>query len=348
MIVKNPIPFFARLPGHIGAFLLYGPDRGKVRDLVDSLTDKLVSKGHDRDDSRMIINPKDIRNDPGLPVEELAKTSLLGNTRVIFVDGADEGSLAAWNILFEHRFFPFGHAFVIVSAGSLRPASGLRRVFERHPSAACIPCYADDERDKRRLLAAFCADAGCSITPQALAGATMLFSQDSALNKREMEKLRLYVGENGHIDEEIVAACLADNDFLSLEEIACCAGEGDIIDLDRHLSKALASGVSAVAILRVSSTHFLRLYTAVERCRRGQRPTDALSQLKPPVFFRRRPSFLRQIGRWDTPSVMTAVQKLHESECLVKRNRSELAATLCRQCLLSIARVAYDRPPLNA
>lgn len=352
MIIRDLKSFFRPWPSTVGALLLHGPDRGKIRDWVDIVTKHFLKSpvtlggtakgtsggtlgGMNQEMNRSILNGKDVRLKPGLLIEELAKTSLLDEKRVLFIDESTDGSCGSWRQLIQQPSFPYAHSFAIAAAGSLKTSSSLRRLFEKTPSLVSFACYAADARQSQEGLRAFCERAGYHITPDASAAAAALFSEDSALNRREMEKLLLYAGSHSTIDEDDVIACLADNDQNSLDSIAFCVGEGDVAQLDRRLSKALGSGVSPIAVLRVGIIHFLRIFQAADDCTRGRAGGEALARLKPPVFFRRRPSFLRQLKLWNPDQAMMAVQRLLRGEITAKREG--LAEMECRQCLFFLA-----------
>ena len=80
----------------------------------------------------------------------------------------------------------------VIEAGDLRRNAPLRALCERAKNAVALPCYADGERDRARLIDEEMRAAGLTLTPEARALLVPLLGGDRAASRNEIRKLTLY------------------------------------------------------------------------------------------------------------------------------------------------------------
>ncbi len=312
--------FAAKPYPDIRAVLVYGPDDGLVKERADMLTASVVEDP--RDPFRVAeLSVGDLKDDPARLTDEVAAMAFGGGRRVVRLRSSED-SLAPLFASFLAAP-PGGDTLVVLEAGDLPPRSKLRALFEKETSSAALPCYRDEEGTLESLIRETFAQAGYRATPEAIAFLRDHLGTNRLLTRRELEKLMLYKGpvEDGHssIDMDDVLACVGDSAHLTLDDLSFAVGDGDLAQVERSLTKAFAEGLHAVPLLRAVSGHFIRLQTARGHLDQGQSSDQAVAKLRPPVFFKTKDRFKRQLGRWGAVALGTAINRLLDAEMDCKR-----------------------------
>ncbi|HEX2147550.1 MAG TPA: DNA polymerase III subunit delta, partial [Pseudorhizobium sp.] len=146
-------------------FVIYGPDRGLVSERAALLAKK---SGVAQDDpfSLLKLDVGDLHNDPGRLLDEVNSLGLFGGEKLVWLRGAtnEKPLLDALAVL---AAGPPPANLLIIEAGDLKKASGLRKIVEPAKSVAVIPCYADDARALNALIDTELAQDHLAITPEA-------------------------------------------------------------------------------------------------------------------------------------------------------------------------------------
>ena len=161
---------------------------------------------------------------------------------------------------------------------------------------------------------------------------------DRGISRQELEKLALYVGDGGTVDEQATLAAVGDSAELTTDEVVFAAAEGDAIMLERALNRAFGEGAQAVSLIRAELRHFQRLHLAGARQATGKSEDEAL-KFRPPLFFKLIDRFKRQLRLWPPARAAAAMTTLNEAEARMKTTGLP-AETICREALLRIARGA--------
>ncbi|MBL8659904.1 MAG: DNA polymerase III subunit delta [Rhodospirillales bacterium] len=351
--------FLRRPDPAVCAVLIYGPDRGLVRERADALSRAVA--GDPPDPFRLSeVSMANVREDPARLSDEMASLSLAGGARAVRLREATDAAAEPIGNAFAR---PRAGSLLIVEAGDLGKRSALRSVFEGAKSAIAIPCYSDDEAGVQRLAAAMLADARLSITDEAMAYLVAHLGGDRALTRGEIEKLIVYIGASnggpvgrGRGDAESaeqrarrtvqladVVACIGDSRESSLDAIAMAAAAGDVVSLDRALELAFASAVQPVSVIRAAARHLQRLHLAAGLVAAGRSAEQAMAALRPPVFYKAQTAFRTQLRIWTLPRLGEALRLVLEAELACKATGAPAQAIATRM-LWRIAQVAAERP----
>ncbi|HLG88361.1 MAG TPA: DNA polymerase III subunit delta [Alphaproteobacteria bacterium] len=327
--------FLQRPDPAIRAVLLYGGDEGLVRERAAVLGRSVVEDLSDPFRVAQLATDA-LAADPSLLADEAASLSLMGGRRLVRIrDGSDKMTRALTTMLEGAA----GDSLTVIEAGDLTPRSSLRKAAESADNAAAIPCYVEDEAGLARTLHAQIANAGKSIDPDAerlLAGSLV---GDRMLARGEVEKLLLYMGDESAIGIADVEATVVDTAAMGMDDAARAAADGDFPALDRCLGRLVAEGTSGVAILRTAQIYFRRLHLTRARLDAGADLSQALSQLQPPLFFKVRDGFGRQVRRWPLRRLKAALDRLVEAEAASKRTGAN-DLLLAAESLIALARAA--------
>ncbi len=320
------------------ACLIYGPDRGLVAERAARLARAIVT---DPTDAFRVaaLSAETLLAEPPRLHDEAAQLSLMGGRRLVYVSEAGD----AVGALFARYLAdpPAGDGFVVVEGGDLKPRSSLRRAFESAKNAAAIACHLDGPREIESLVREVARAHRLSLAPDAVPYLVSSLGSDRALSRQELEKLALYAGDGGAVTLAEAVALVGNSADLSLGDAILAAAEGNPTGCERALGRALAEGESPIRILRAAQRHFTLLHRTAARLDEGADAEAAIAAIRPPLFFKLKDSFRRQLRLWPARRAAAAVAALVEAERQAK-SAGMPGETLCRAALLRIARGAMQ------
>lgn len=342
-ITANKVDGFIKsLNPAIRSVLVYGPDAGLVRERVGAVSGAIVEDPADPFNSGEFSSSA-LAKDPVRLVDEVLAVSFGGGRRVLVVrDGGDDLTGAISSVLDNEAADHPLAALVIVGAGNLTPRSSLRRLFENNDACAALPCYPDDEAGLSQLIRGSLGKDGIGIDPTALHTAAAMLGSDRQANRREIEKLALFAGPEGHLTEEMVLACLGDGAEASAEEAVLSAAEGDYDGLVVQLVRVWADGTEPVSVIRNAQRHFQRLHYVLAQTNDGMALDSAIKQLRPPLFWRVAGRFRAQLTNWSLEMAEVSLSRLTDAELSAKSTGAP-AALVCDRTLMAIAQLARSQ-----
>jgi len=328
----------AHPPKNVGAFLVFGPDTGLVRERAEALIKTVVD---DLNDAFRVADLDDsaLASDPARLSDEAAAISMFGGRRVIRVRGAGNNLAKLFESFLDE---PSGDALIVVEGGDLARGTGLRKLFEEADNAAAIACYPDSTRDLFDVVRSGLKAEGLSIAPDALEDAVSRLGSDRGVTRRELEKLALYAHGQKSVSLEDVRATLGDEAEARVEEAIDAAANGDVAKLDLALERLWIAGTSPIQIVRQAMSHFQRLLLVSVESKRGEGIDGAMRKLRPPVHFARATAFRNQAQRWNEAALSDVLDQLLDTEALCKTTAIP-AESACGRALMNIAARARTR-----
>lgn len=321
--------------------LLYGPDQGLVRERAKDLMQKCVGN---LDDPFAVseFSGSSLKQDPRLLHDAAFSMSLGGGDCVIVVREALDFLADSLVHIFEQAN-PWP---IILEAGDLAPRSALRKLYENNNNLAAIACYPEEGRALETFVKEFMAGENLSIDPAAVVFLCASLAGDRQIIRRELEKLALYCSAKDDNPERITEAdamvCVGDSSETSLDNLVYSVGDGDQKAIDHTLGKAFSEGINPVAAIRAVQRHFQRLHFINGQLQGGGNLDQALTRLRPPVFFKRKSDFQRQARNWSTDNLSRALMLATENE-IDSKTTGLPAEILCGRTLMRIAQAARRR-----
>lgn len=317
--------------------VIYGPDEGQVRDLARRLVREIA--GGDENDPFLVttITKDEFAEDPTRLIDEAAAIPMMGGRKIVWLRGVPE---TAAKILAEWIDGPKSDAMIVVEAGDLSPKSATRKLAEGSNSAVAIACYADDQGALDEIISLALKQAGLNISPDALHFLTDRLGADRALSKSEIEKLIIYKGDDkSDVTLDDVQAVSVDAAALTLDLAIDAALTGDRVGLDVQINRCFAEAINEIALIRSAQNEIAKLITVQDMVANGTPPDQALKALRPPVFFKRQPTFKRMLRLWPLKRLNMAQQIMLEAERDCKTTGLP-AQAVCHRALLRLANAA--------
>ena len=330
--LKNPDP-------RIRAVLVYGPDQGLVRERAEAVCRTVLDDLADPFRVGDLTGPV-LDQDPARLADEVAAIAMTGGRRLVRLRAATNRHTQLLRDCLEN---PVGDALIVVEADSLAPRDSLRAFFDGADNGAAIACYPDDDETIERLIGSSLRQAGLAIEPDAQAYLAANLGGDRLVTRSELEKLIQFKGkEQTAVTLADARAVIGDSAAVELDDIAFACADGDLAGLELGLGRRFSAGDGSVPILRGVARHFQRLHLVSAQLGGGASVETAIGRLRPPVFFKRRAAFARQMRTWTTANLATAIGRLLDAEIQCKTTGLP-DQTICRRALLALAGAARRR-----
>ena len=332
---RSTARFVASPPAEAAVVLIYGPDRGQIAELGQTIV-KAVAEDP-ADPFRVAeLAPAAVQEDPALLGDEARAISLTGGRRVVRVRGAGD---ALTKHVDSYLDDPSPDSVIVLEAGELQARSSLRKLTESHARAAAIACYRDEGAGLTNLVTDALAAHKVRIAPDALRYVTQQLGADRQESRNALEKLALYAGDGGQVTLEDAEAVVGDISESNLDALAQAVAAGQSSEAQRLVQKLFAEGTNPVQVLRALVRHFNRIAEARAHVDAGLEPEAAVGKLRPPVFFRAKPGMVAATRGWNMPRLQNALDRLLRAEIDCKTTGMP-AELMCARAVLALSAAA--------
>lgn len=211
-------------------------------------------------------------------------------------------------------------AKLILYGGSLKTTSKLVQFAVKQLFMQAVGCYPLGPRQMMPLLQKTGQYFHLTFTPEAIKG--LVHQVTPATLFQDVMKLSLYKGKEAGeiISLEDVIACLGEAQEESGELAFALSGRRP--DLVAPLVSKIQDTLEPIALLRQVLRHFMLLLQV--RCALDNKASlaEAMSQLSPPLFFKKVPLFQTHIQSWSLPQIYKALGLLEKAEMALKSSLS--------------------------
>jgi len=304
--------FIARPDPAIRVALIYGRDTGVVRERGQQLAARVTTRPDDPFDVAL-LNDSDMDSEPGRLEGELAAQSMMGGRRLVRLKLTSEKSapdkLAAEAVTRHGAGELNPDAFFLIEAGALGKESTLRKVCEKSPACAVIPCYEDEPGDIARLVREGLSQDGVGLTADALALFVARMPKERGVARQEVERLALFLGPGSGVTAtpKDLETFLGVEPEASLSDAAADAFGGRLAQAQQGLRRAAQEGEAGPAAVRAMGNYLGRLRRTLTLAKGGAGLQEAAKASG--VFWKSEREFLRQAraGPWRTWTVCSPI-----------------------------------------
>ena len=294
--------FLARPTSDVRVAVIWGRDRGGVRERANGLAAKVCDNPDDPFDTALLTEA-DVDADGARLADELSAISMLGGRRLVRLrlvgekPAVDRAAAEAVKLHAEGAYNP--HAFFLIEAGALERGSALRKAAEAAKAGAvCIPVYEDEIGDIARFVREALAADRVGLTPEALDVFVNRLPKERGVARQEIERLILYLGpgSNATATPADLVDYLGVEPEASLSDAAADAFGGRAAQAHAALRRARAEGEGGPAAVRAVSLHLNRLRRALILVGAGAGAAEAAKSAG--VFWKQEREFVRQLKSW--------------------------------------------------
>jgi DNA polymerase-3 subunit delta len=319
----------------LSAALFFGSDAGLVSERSAALAAVLADRETPRGEI-MRLDDTELEADPARLEVELQMRPMFSSRRIVRAIAGRRTTVQRIEPLLTSG--PL-EGLLIVEAGNLKTDDRLRRLFETSSGCYAVACYPDSAEDLEDLIDEVLAPYRIAIEADARGLLQSRLGADRALSRAEVEKLALFCLGRPAITLEDVENIVGDASDLVLERIAIAAADGQTQTALNDFGRALASGESAQTVILITQRYFMKLHKVRTGVDAGQRLDDALKAMRPPLFFKQRDAFARQVRRWSRAQLDQALKRIADT-AKAARLTSALEDVLTERLILSLSLMA--------
>lgn len=211
---------------------------------------------------------------------------------------------------------------LILYGPSLKTTSKLVQFAVKQPYMQAVGCYPLEPRQMSTLLQKAGQKIHLTFTPEALKALVFLITPSTLINS--LTKLSLY--KSGAVDAknpaiialDDVVACLGETEDESIEMAYALSGRRP--DKAAQLLSKAGEALEPMVLIRQVLRHFMMLLQV--RCALDNKVSlsEAISQLSPPLFFKKAPLFQAHVQVWSLTQIYDALSLLEKAEMAVKQS----------------------------
>ncbi len=320
-------------PGSEAAVLLYGADAMRVALKRAALVEALAGPEAAAEMRLVRMTGAELRRDPAALLDGIKATGFFPGPRVVLVEEAGDGNAEA--ALHALKDWADGDARIVVTAGSLRAGSALRKAFEGARNAFAIAIY--DDPPSREEIAASLARAGVDAVagPAAEAIEGLSRSLDPGDFAQFLGKLALYKGSDpAPVTLEEVEACAPESGEPEMDALVELAAAGEAQRLALALRRVGGRTAMPVSLAIAAGRHFRALHAAATA---ADGPEAALGRQRPPVFGPRRSRMAAAARAFGPARLETALGLITETDLALRSGGALPGMALVERMLVRIA-----------
>lgn len=308
-------------------FLFYGENLGLKNELKDKI------KFQNKNAEIINLSQDDIINNIDNFFNEILNISLFDEKKIYFINQVNDKILDAIKII-EPKID--SQKFYLISE-SLDKRSKIRNYFEKSNNCGVVACYIDNEISFKKIIIERLKNYKGVTTEN-----VNLISDKCNLNRdklnNELDKIYTFFLEK-NIDRnklEILLDNKINNDFSLLKDEAF---NGNRIETNKLLSDTIIDSEKNILYLNIINQRLLKLNEIFKLI--GQTSLEkAIDMLKPPIFWKDKPAFLKQAKKWNMNKIKKILNKTYSLELEIKSNSIVNKNILLKKLLIDICNLA--------
>ena len=307
--------------------LFYGENLGLKNDFRKKIKLKF------KDAEIIYFNQEEILKNNEIIMREINNISLFEKKKIFFIDQVNDKFADIAKKIFEIN----KDEKVFLFAEILEKRSKLRSFFENSKEVYIIPCYADNEITIKKII---------NERLKGFNGLTRenvnLISENSNLDRiklnNEIDKIITYF-QDKKIDEkelEILLDLKINDDFNLLRDEAL---KGNIHKTNKLLSETMLEEEKNVYYLNLINIRLNKI-KELKKLALNKNIEAAISDLKPPIFWKEKDNFISQVKKWDSQKISKILQRTYDLEVKIKSNSLINKNSLMKKLIVDLCTLA--------
>ena len=308
-------------------FLFFGENLGLKNDLKNKI--KLSNK-----EAEMLhFNQDEIIKNDNIIFNEINNISLFEKEKIIFIEQVDDKILEIIKEICEK----FNDQKIYLFSNILEKKSKIRSYFEKSDKCGTVACYTDNEIGIRKIILNKLKGYS-GLSPQTI----NLIIENSNLDRiklnNELEKIVTYF-QNKKIEYEKLEILLdikINDNFNNLKDEALI---GNKLRTNKLLSDTIIDSEKSIFYLTLINQRLNKLKDAINFSKETNLE-DAISKIKPPVFWKDKPNFMLQTKKWNTKKIKKILNKTYYLEIEIKSNSTINKNILIKKLIVDVCLLA--------
>ena len=254
------------------------------------------------------MNQDEILNNKYLLVDEINNISLFGETKVILIENVNDKIFDILKVietnLNQNKVFLFSNI--------LEKKSKLRNFFEKNAKSDLIPCYQDNQLSLRKIITKELKEYS-GLTAEVINLILEYCNEDRIKLNNELQKIKVCFNKNIEIENLTKLLNLEEDDnFNNIKDSALI---GDTKLTNKLLSTSIIDDDKVIYYLSLINQRLIKI---LDTFKMNISIDKAVNNLKPPVFWKDKPNFIKQATLWDKAKIRKALSITYNVELKLK------------------------------
>ncbi len=304
--------------------LIYGENIG----LKEVIKKKIINLSNKAD----IINlyQEDIVKNKDIISMEIKNVSLFNQEKLIIVNQVNEKNFSEIEDLLDSK----EDIRIILIGDILEKKSKLRGLFEKASNLAIIPCYNDNDITLRKLVQGELKD-----FKNLNSNMVNMILSFSNLNRKtilnNLEKIKSFYDKKILSEGSLETLLNSDRNEM-FENIRDAALNGDKTILNNLLNNFAFSKEESFLYLNMINYRLIKLLDIHKQNENNNDFGITISKMRPPIFWKDKPVFLKLLKKWDKHSVIEALKYIGQTEEKIKKNSALNNLTMVKNSITNI------------
>ena len=312
------LQFFRQNKNKYNVIFLYGHNDGLV-DLLFRDTIKILEV--DENDPFLVskIDANELKENPTILNDNLSTISMFGEKRFILLNLLYSTlSKNIEKIILDNINGDNNDYYLIVKAGALSLKNTLIQFLQSSNNSILVACYDEDRNNVRSKLYNLFNKYNLVFSNEFMLNFLNKFSPNSLVNANEFEKLENLLLNNKNISESELLYFIKDNENISFDIIINLCASGNLKKSLFYFDSLYDKTYPNLGIVRQFGNHFKMIERIILLNKKGLSIEDAINKIKPPIFFKNKPSIALQCRLWSIKKVNKILKMLIKLEVKCK------------------------------
>jgi len=267
--------------------------------------------------------------------EQIYNVSLFSKNKVIFVS---EISDKIKKKIIEITEKPQNNIRIFLFAQNLERKSTLRSHFEKNKNTGIIPCYQDNHRTLTEYLRKKL-DGFSGINQEIINLLIDNSGFDRKVLSNEIDKIKVLFLDK-RIKIEKLESLINNTYNLDFDKLRDSCLEGNKEKLNQNLGNIVLQNEDAYFYLSNLNLRIERLLKLQKQYKIDKNMDVAIENMRPKVFWKDKPIFIKQIGRWNLEKLEKAKKILIDTEIKMKTRLNNYNNTLIKNLIINLYKIA--------
>ena len=267
--------------------------------------------------------------------EQIYNVSLFSKNKVIFVS---EISDKIKKKIIEITEKPQNNIRIFLFAQNLERKSTLRSHFEKNKNAGINPCYQDNHRTLAEYLRKKL-DGFNGINQEIINLLIDNSGFDRKVLSNEIDKIKVLFLDK-RIKIEKLESLINNTYNLDFDKLRDSCLEGNKEKLNQNLGNIVLQNEDAYFYLSNLNLRIERLLKLQKQYKIDKNMDVAIENMSPKVFWKDKPIFIKQIGRWNLEKLEKAKKILIDTEIKMKTRLNNYNNTLIKNLIINLYKIA--------
>ena len=307
--------------------LFHGENLGLKNDF------KTLIKTKNKKSEIIKLNQEEIAKDRNAIFTELNNLSLFNSSKIYLIELSNDKILEIIKEIIEK----FNNQKIYIFANALDKKSKIRNFFEKSNECGIIACYQDNEITIKNIILKELKGYS-SVTAADISLIVDNCNLDRVKLYNELNKIKIFFRENkiNRNELEILLNAKITDDFNNLRDEAF---KGDKLKTNKLLNETNIDSDKSNYYLNSINKRLIKIYE-VKNTAKSMDLEEIIATIKPPIFWKDRPTFVAQSKKWDKRKLRLLIDKSSKIELRLKSSHGVNKSTLIKNFIVEICNLA--------